>query len=148
MYKRILVPVDGSEPAARGLEEAIKIATATQGELRLINIVNELVLTSPQAPLFNFDKVLESLRAGGQAVLDTSKAKVEKAKVRVTTELVESMGGRAADFIVDQAKSWSAELIVMGTHGRRGLVRLAMGSDAELVLRYAPCPVLMVRGER
>ena len=81
MYKRILVPLDGSETAARGLDEAIKLATSTQGELRLINVVNELVLTSPQAPLFNFDKVLESLRAGGRVVLDDGKAKVVSAEI-------------------------------------------------------------------
>jgi nucleotide-binding universal stress UspA family protein len=50
-----------------------------------------------------------------------------------------------ADEIVKQAKEWLADLIVMGTHGRRGLERLAMGSDAELVLRLSPVPVLLVR---
>lgn len=61
--------------------------------------------------------------------------------------LLESIGGRAADLIVDQAKQWNADLIVMGTHGRRGLRRLALGSDAELVVRSASVPVLLVRGD-
>jgi nucleotide-binding universal stress UspA family protein len=61
--------------------------------------------------------------------------------------LLESMGGRAADLIVAQANEWGAELIVMGTHGRRGLARVAMGSDAEEVVRSASVPVLLVRGE-
>jgi nucleotide-binding universal stress UspA family protein len=60
-------------------------------------------------------------------------------------KLVETLGGRVADEIVKQAKEWLADLIVMGTHGRRGLERLAMGSDAELVLRLSPVPVLLVR---
>jgi nucleotide-binding universal stress UspA family protein len=65
--------------------------------------------------------------------------------VSVESELVETIGGRTADFIVDQAKQWPADLIVTGTHGRRGLPRLALGSDAEFVLRTAPVPVLFVR---
>jgi len=59
--------------------------------------------------------------------------------------MIESMGASAADFIVDHARQWSADLIVMGTHGRRGLVRVAMGSDAESVVRIASVPVLLVR---
>jgi nucleotide-binding universal stress UspA family protein len=59
--------------------------------------------------------------------------------------MIESMGASAADFIVEQARQWSADLIVMGTHGRRGLLRVAMGSDAESVVRIASVPVLLVR---
>jgi nucleotide-binding universal stress UspA family protein len=62
-------------------------------------------------------------------------------------KLIETLGGRTADEIVREAKQWPADLIVLGTHGRRGLKRLAMGSDAEMVLRLAPVPVLMVRDE-
>ena len=58
--------------------------------------------------------------------------------------LVESVGRRVSDCIVAAARQWSADLIVMGTHGRRGMSRLAMGSDAELVVRSTPVPVLMV----
>jgi nucleotide-binding universal stress UspA family protein len=59
---------------------------------------------------------------------------------------VESIGGPAGTLILEQAKKWSADLIVMGTHGRRGIRRLALGSDAEEVLRSATVPVLLVRG--
>lgn len=55
-------------------------------------------------------------------------------------------GIEAADVIVEQAKKREADLIVMGTHGRRGLRRFALGSDAELVVRSSPVPVLLVRG--
>jgi nucleotide-binding universal stress UspA family protein len=63
----------------------------------------------------------------------------------VDSVLLESIGGPAADFIIAQAKQWPADLIVMGTHGRRGLARLAMGSDAEQVVRAMTVPVLLVR---
>ena len=66
------------------------------------------------------------------------------ADVPCEQNLLETIGGRAADVIVQQAEEWRADLIVLGTHGRRGLKRLAMGSDAELVLRMAPVPVLLL----
>jgi nucleotide-binding universal stress UspA family protein len=65
--------------------------------------------------------------------------------VQARTVLVETLAGPAADAIVAEAKKWKADLIVMGTHGRRGVRRLVMGSDAEQVLRETPVPVLLVR---
>ncbi len=59
--------------------------------------------------------------------------------------MLESIGGVAADFILAQAKEWKADLIVMGTHGRRGLMRLALGSNADLVVRGAAVPVMLIR---
>ena len=61
--------------------------------------------------------------------------------------MLESIGGVPADFILAQAKGWRADLIVMGTHGRRGLVRLALGSNADLVVRGATVPVMLIRAE-
>jgi nucleotide-binding universal stress UspA family protein len=59
--------------------------------------------------------------------------------------ILETAGGRAADAIVAEAKAWGADLIVLGTHGRRGARRLVMGSDAEEIVRTTPVPVLLVR---
>ena len=58
--------------------------------------------------------------------------------------LIEDFSGRVANAVVDQARRWRADLIVMGTHGRRGLDRMFLGSDAELVARHSPVPVLLV----
>jgi nucleotide-binding universal stress UspA family protein len=66
------------------------------------------------------------------------------AGARPQTVLVEDFGGRVADAIVKQAKRWRADLIVMGTHGRRGVKRALLGSDADLVVRYSPVPVLLI----
>lgn len=60
--------------------------------------------------------------------------------------LHETFAGRLSDFVVEQAHIWKADLIVIGTHGRRGVRRLLLGSDAEQVLRTSPVPVLLVRG--
>jgi nucleotide-binding universal stress UspA family protein len=145
MYKKILVAVDGSAPSQRGLDEAIRVAKATGGRFRLVHVVNELVMTGDQAPASYYSAVIESLRESGAKVLEDASATVRRADVPCEQKLIETIGGRAADEIVREAKQWPADLIVLGTHGRRGLKRLAMGSDAEMVLRLAPVPVLMVR---
>ena len=147
MYKRILVPVDGSEASRKGLDQAIKLAKSTGAKLKLVHVVNELLFDPGYVPSLYSEPAIRALREAGQAVL---RASVDEATAQAMTpesELIETLGIRAADAIVDQAGQWPADLIVMGTHGRRGLQRLAMGSDAELVLRRSPVPVLMVRQE-
>ena len=68
----------------------------------------------------------------------------ERAGARPLAVLVENFSGRVADAIVAQARRLRADLIVMGTHGRRGVTRVLLGSDADLVVRYSPVPVLLV----
>jgi nucleotide-binding universal stress UspA family protein len=145
MYARILVPVDGSPTSLKGLDEAIRLAKATGARLKLIHVVNELILDSSQAPALYYEQVILNLREAGKQVLAQAEEAARKQAMTVETELLESIGGRAADSIIDVARQWRADLIVLGTHGRHGLRRLAMGSDAELVVRNAPVPVLTVR---
>jgi nucleotide-binding universal stress UspA family protein len=83
--------------------------------------------------------------AAGKKLLARAEAKVRKRGIEVDTVLLETVGRRVADLIIKQAKKWRADLIVLGAHGRRGLSRVVMGSDAELVLRKTPLPVLLVR---
>ena len=147
MYQRILVAVDGSPTSLRGLDEAIKIAKSSGGRLMLVHVVNELLMTGDVVPSIYYDSIVQSLRESGIKVLEQTAAIVRRADVACEPQLIETLGGRVADQIVKQAKDWSADLIVMGTHGRRGLERLAMGSDAELVLRLSHVPVLLVRDQ-
>jgi nucleotide-binding universal stress UspA family protein len=148
MYKKILIGVDGSTTGLRGLDEAIRVAKATGGRLMLVHVVNGLVVGADY-PLHAsyFESLLQSLREEGAKVLGQAAAIVRRADVACEHKLLETLGGRAADEIVKQARDWQADLIVLGTHGRRGLKRLVMGSDAELVLRMSPVPVLMVRDQ-
>ena len=146
MYSKILVPVDGSETSTRGLNEAIKIAKTQGSELRLVHIVNEFILNYTYAPGLYAESLIESLVKAGREVLDTAGKAATRGGVKADTVLIESIGGVAADLIMAQAKQWQPDLIVMGTHGRRGLARLALGSDAEQVVRAATMPVMLVRG--
>jgi len=85
------------------------------------------------------------LREGGQKVLDTARVQAEAAGVAADTVRRDGIAGRVCDLVIDEAKAWKAELIVIGTHGRRGVGRVLLGSDAEQILRLAPVPVLLVR---
>jgi nucleotide-binding universal stress UspA family protein len=145
MYGKILVPVDGSETSMRGLNEAIKIAKAQGSQLRLVNIVNEYILDITYSAGVFPQNLIDSLVKTGRSVLEAGESAAKKEGVKVDTVLLESIGGVAADLILAQAKAWQPDLIVMGTHGRRGLARLALGSDAEQVVRAAAVPVMLVR---
>ena len=86
------------------------------------------------------------MREKGKTVLGAAVSQAKKQGLQPETILLETIGGVAANLILQQTKEYQAELIVMGTHGRRGLRRLALGSDAEQVVRSAGIPVLLVRG--
>jgi nucleotide-binding universal stress UspA family protein len=145
MYNRILVPIDGSDSSMLGLEEAIRLAKAMNSKLTLLHVVNELVLLTAETPGLYIEKLIEALKSEGCALLDKAERLVREHGLEPERVMVEMLGASAADEIVREAKVREADLIVMGTHGRRGLRRLALGSDAELVLRKAPVPVLLVR---
>jgi nucleotide-binding universal stress UspA family protein len=147
-YKRILVPVDGSATSTAGLNEALRLAKNQNAKLKLIHIVDELMIFNTAESGLNIEPVLESMKRGGQQILDRA-AKLAAARgTRPETELRENVTGRIADVLIDRAKRWRADLIVMGTHGRRGVNRLVLGSAAELVVRNSPVPVLLVRSAR
>ena len=145
MYKRILVPVDGSHTATMGLQEAIRLAIDQRASLRIIHVVDELVVAQNLEGYVNAGELIDALEASGRKALQKAVALARKRRVKVEAALFETVGGRVADIVMREAKKWKADLIVMGTHGRSGLGRLILGSDTEAVLRKTRVPVLMVR---
>jgi nucleotide-binding universal stress UspA family protein len=145
MYEKILVAVDGSATSLRGLDEAIKVAKSTGARLMLVHVVDELVIATDYVPTAYSAPIFEALRESGARILAQAATVVRRADLSCEQKLVETLSGRVADEIVKQAGEWRADLIVMGTHGRRGLKRLALGSDAEMVLRLSSVPVLLIR---
>jgi nucleotide-binding universal stress UspA family protein len=148
MYGKILVPIDGSDTSFCGLHEAIKIAKSQGSQIRLLHIVNEYMFDYLYSPGIYPSNVLEALRESGKKVLHDAEAMLRQQGIEPQSVMLETIGGPASDLILEQAKQWPADLIVMGTHGRRGLVRVAMGSDAEEVVRESSVPVLLVRGTK
>ena len=147
MYQRILVPVDGSATSMRGLHEAIGIAAAQHGRLRILNVLDESILVAAAYadPAGDLGEVVESLRSSGRKALNKAAAQAAKKGIEAECKQVEGRLRPVSDVILDEARNWRADLLVMGTHGRRGVKRLVLGSDAERVLREAPVPVLLVR---
>lgn len=147
MYKRILVGVDGSSTSLRGLEEALRLAKATGARLMLVHVLNELILDSEIASTAYYQALAESMRSSGSKILEYAAMKARETGISFEQKMIEKIGDYASEGIVETARNWHADLIVLGTHGRRGLKRIVMGSDAELVLRHSPVPVLLVRDQ-
>ena len=147
MYKNILVAVDGSDTAKLALREAIKLAKEQRAGLRLIHVIDESLITwDASVAMVAAETLLNALRKAGQTVVDKALAQVRKAGLKAQTVLPETFGERIANVIVKEAKRWPAELVVIGTHGRRGVDRLLLGSVAEGVVRLSTKPVLLIRG--
>ena len=147
MFKRILVPIDGSATANLGLREAVRLAKNQKAQLCLLHVVDEFFMTQAAEGLVYSDQMFDALREGGRKYLSKAELAVRKHGIRPHTVLAETLTGGVAGVIVQQARKWKADLIVMGTHGRRGVRRVVMGSDAEQVLRTTPVPVLLFRAK-
>jgi len=145
MYERILVPVDGSETSKRGLKEAIRLAKEQGAGLKCLHVIDEHFLAHDYLGFAYMPDLFESLRKNGETILEEASEEAEKGGVSAESVLRESGGIRVSEAILDEANAWAADLIVMGTHGRRGISHLALGSDAELVVRGSTVPVLLVR---
>jgi nucleotide-binding universal stress UspA family protein len=145
MYAKILVPIDGSETSERGMREAIGLARQLTSRLVLLYIVDPYPQLGDTASAGMFEDSRRHLLRFGERTLDNARKSASESGVSSEAVLCEASTGCAAEVIVDEAARHGCQLIVMGTHGRRGLNRLLLGSDAELVLRLAEVPVLLVR---
>jgi len=145
MYRRILVPVDGSETSNRAVVAALQLARENGGRIRLVHALDELAYLSGYE--YSAD-LLKAARDEGARLMDDALAMARSAGVPADTRLVETAGRRLGELVAEEARSWEADLVVVGTHGRRGMSRILLGSGAEQVLRLAPVPVLAVRTPR
>lgn len=145
MYTKILVPVDGSPTSTRGLDEAIALARFSHGQLRLIHVVDELsYFTGFEYGTVRTD-IVQLMEEQGRKILEDGKARAVAAGVPAETAMFLNLDGRLSAVVEREAAAGRADLVVIGTHGRRGASRLLLGSDAEHVLRTSPVPVLLVR---
>ena len=145
MYSRILVPLDGSPIASRGLAQALRLAKALGSALQLLHVVEVRRLLVEANEQATPDRLVDAWRLAGERLLAAAAEEARAQGVAVDATVRADPAQRVSDLIADEARRVGAGLIVMGTHGRRGLLRLALGSDAEAVLRSRPVPVLLVR---
>jgi len=148
MYKRILVAADGSNTSNVALEEAVRLTKELKAQLRIITVVEELILDG-SAEYVDINEVRKAVVHYGEEALKKAKAAAQASGVEAETKLVQikRFGDRVTDAIAREADAWPADLIVIGTHGRRGFNHLLMGSVAEGVVRVATKPVLLIRGK-
>jgi len=145
MYKRILVPYDGSEPSRAGLREAIDLAAGAGATLVVLNVVSELPLLTGGEIYMNYGEIAEILMKTGRQLAQEAAGIAGKAGVTCESHVIDGGASAVCDVILDQIATQRCDLVVMGTHGRRGLKRLTLGSDAELVVRRSSVPVLLAK---
>jgi nucleotide-binding universal stress UspA family protein len=142
MYRRILVAIDASATSELALKEAALLAKEQDATLRLAHVIDDTVAYSEVL------SPVQLLRESGENVLSRGAAAAHALGANTETTLltVAEAGGRVYDAIEQEAARWPADLVVIGTHGRRGFRRLFLGSVAEGLIRITTKPVLLVRG--
>ncbi|HEX8874266.1 MAG TPA: universal stress protein [Nitrosospira sp.] len=145
MYRHILVPVDGSATCEHALREALGLARQQPAELELVYVMEDILFLENEAYI-NYTEVRKSARNTGEQILARAQTVVQQAGMTAEHKLLEARGERIASVILEEARRWPADLIVIGTHGRSGFSRVLFGSVAEGVVRMAHIPVLLVRG--
>jgi nucleotide-binding universal stress UspA family protein len=148
MYQRILVAIDESTTSKLALKEAALLAKEQNATLRLVHVIDDtFAYTAVQSPREMVDRQAE-LRRVGEEALSHAAATASTLGVNAETALltVVEASDRVYDTIEQEARRWPADLVVIGTHGRRGFRRLLLGSVAEGLIRVTTKPVLLVRG--
>lgn len=149
LYKKIMVAIDGSDVSLKAFEHAIQLAENHKSSLILIHVVEENFGFRGGVG-FDYDYLITQYREEGLRILKDAEQKVkEKSGLKCKTILVElnPFQGRIAEVLIDKIKDLSVDLLVIGTHGRRGFNHLLLGSVAENLIRLAVTPVLLIRGE-
>ena len=141
-FQNILVPVDGSEASRQALTAAVGLARESGGSLRMVHILDELEYAGAWALS---DEVMAENRRRARDFMDKWATDCASEGVRCDVRLLEEPGTRLGELVARHAAEWPADLIVVGSHGRRGLGRVLLGSGAEQSVRFAPVPVRVVR---
>jgi nucleotide-binding universal stress UspA family protein len=150
MYKRIMVAVDESFMTNRVLDTAIDLAKGSGAQLAICHAVDETIFAHREVEMMlpnSVGKAEYKMRLGAQGFLGKAAETARAAGVEVETKLIESEQKHVSDMLAEAAAEWKADLLVVGTHGRRGMERYFVGSVAERLVRKAETSLLLVRGE-
>ena len=141
-FRRILIAVDDSPLAAHAADVGIELARSLGGEVALIHVIDPALGCAPDSGVPAAD-LLASAEQEGKRLLAAFRPRTTLQAPPLEFVPV----GKPATEIVQAAHAWSADVIVIGSHGRGGMSRLLLGSVAEGVMRHAACPVLVIRAQ-
>ncbi len=141
MYKKIVIALDGSDASRSALEDALKLAREQQAKAVLVHVYEPIVGSSSQGVI----DLTKAIREEGEHIVAAALEQARKAGVEAQSRVIDAAGRRVASVIVEAASEAGADLIALGTHGRRGIEHLLLGSVAEGVARRAEVPVLLIR---
>ena len=149
MYKRIMVAIDDSFATSKVLDSAIESARQHGAKLAICHAIDETIFAQREAAVMlssSVGKVTLNLKESAQVFVDQAAETARKAGIEVETLIVESELGHVAEMLADASAKWQADLLVVGTHGRRGVERFFVGSVAEKLVSKANTSLLLVRG--
>ncbi len=139
--QKILIPTDGSDYSMRAAEYGISIAKMLDAQIMVVYVIDEVVLDQ-LSKVTKRENVEQELKQDGQRYINYILGLAEKEGVKDGFLLAK---GRPFEQIVHLAKELNIDLIVMGTYGLRGAEKILIGSVAERVIEYSPCPVLVIK---
>lgn len=149
MYQKILVAIDDSSIAHKALCEAVKLAEKNNAQLLVLHVADESFIYHG-GPGCDGVALVSLVQKQGKKILSNAKKVLAKhPQLQYETRLVElrTLKIRVAEIIIEQAIEWAADVLVLGTHGRRGVSRFFIGSVAENTIRLSSIPVLLVKEE-
>jgi nucleotide-binding universal stress UspA family protein len=146
MYAKILVAIDESDTSLHALEHAIELARKLSATVRMIHVLDMSWL--PLGPEIAIDTAAlsEARRSAGERIIASARDAARQAGFDAEAVLVETETPiqQVAEALTREASRWGADLVVLGTHGRRGFQHLMLGSVAEQMVRRSPGPVLLI----
>ncbi|MBW2356282.1 MAG: universal stress protein [Deltaproteobacteria bacterium] len=141
MYKKIMIPVDGSEPSDRAVQHGVVLAEKFGARVLIMNVIQPVSFQMPESFLYA-DQLMEQLTAQGVDIVEGYKKKFQEADLDIQAE---TLVGLAADVICEKAEAEHFDLVVIGSRGLSPGIGFLLGSVSGRVSRRCPCPVLIVR---
>lgn len=139
-FKRILISVDGHPISAHAANVGIELAGRLGAEIAFVHVVDPSSFRAPQSGV-PADELIALAEQDGKRLLAGFRQHTPQQSIALEFVRI----GKPATEILKTAKEWPADVIVIGSHGRRGVQRALLGSIAEGVMRHAPCPILVIR---
>ncbi|MCP1116821.1 universal stress protein [Robbsia andropogonis] len=146
MYKKIMAAIDGSDTSKRAFDEAMSFARSQDALLHVVYVVDSPAMLYGVG-FYDPAELKKAFVEEGALLAREAEESMQAAGVRGDTAIVDAQGanGDVVHALAQEADRWGADLVVLGTHGRRGMQRALLGSVAEEFMRVTPVPVLLVR---